>query len=406
MSSPGTGATMVFIAFAATGIARALVRVKRRTITSKALATLLPSTAEGIRQGGEALRRGDLVAFPTETVYGLGANALNPKACRDIFTTKGRPLTDPLIVHVTSTEWARALLKLTEKQRQVFDVLSKSFWPGPLTIVAKASPDVFAPEAITLLTAGTGMVGVRVPLHKEARALIDSAKVPVAAPSANRFGHVSPTSAQHVVADLGAFPIFVMDSAETCSVGIESTVVGFVNLDSKQCVTLFRRGGISEEQLVQVLKPLSVNIELAPSLIRTKESSKKVAEEEIPQIAPGQLLTHYAPDNVESFLWEEDSNGFELPHSLKDTIVVDFGGSMARFKSKALAYRDLSSKGNVDEACKAVFDVLRWTETVENAKAVLLPNVIQVINQGSALALDDRLYRAASGRRVGKVGSS
>lgn len=177
---------------------------------------------DSLDEAASALRSGRLVAFPTETVYGLGADAFNEASVASIFTVKGRPRSDPLIVHVASAGAAEALVRLGPGGLELMRRLTASFWPGPLTLVAPAVPEL--PSAVT---SGSGYVGVRVPEHALARELLQRAAVPVAAPSANRFGHVSPTRAQHVMDDLAHHPILVLDAppADCCGVGIESTVV-------------------------------------------------------------------------------------------------------------------------------------------------------------------------------------
>ena len=158
---------------------------------------ILPNTREGISKAASLIKQGGLVAFPTETVYGLGANALNEEAVLSIFKAKGRPLTDPVIIHVSTAIMATELLEIEDdSSRQMFEILTTCFWPGPLTIIAKAKP--FVPKVVS---AGTGFVGVRCPSHPLAIALIIASGLPIAAPSANRFGHVSPTKARHVLAD-------------------------------------------------------------------------------------------------------------------------------------------------------------------------------------------------------------
>ena len=262
----------------------------------KALA--LSTTSEDLEKAGKRLRDGGLVAFPTETVYGLGANALDEAAVRSIFTTKGRPLNDPLIVHVPAPDAALELLQLGNDIEPLYRYLATAFWPGPLTLVGRAH------ESIPLtVTAGTGMVGIRCPNHPVARRLLEAAKVPVAAPSANRFGHVSPTSASHVLQDLGQHDIFVVDggmvgrgddgggggSATDCSVGIESTVAKIDGVEKK--IILFRRGGISQAQLESALRqgPFSdFSVEVRAKVVIHKEEEvglKGVGEE-----APGSTL--------------------------------------------------------------------------------------------------------------------
>lgn len=163
--------------------------------------------------------------MPTETVYGLGANALNPDACMSIFNTKGRPLTDPLIVHVHSVEQALPLIDQKQENAEIimniFQELAKAYWPGPLTMVVRANLDVIP----SLITAETGWVGIRIPNSPVALELLKAANVPVAAPSANKFGHVSPSKAQHVYDDFHKDSEVTILDGGACSFGIESTVM-------------------------------------------------------------------------------------------------------------------------------------------------------------------------------------
>ena len=186
---------------------------------------------DSIDEAAAALRAGTLVAFPTETVYGLGAHAFDAAAIANVFAFKGRPASDPLIVHVPTAAAAEKLIELDPAGLALMRQLMADFWPGPLTLVAPACAAL--PPAVT---AGSGFVGVRCPAHPRANELLVAAGVPVAAPSANRFGHVSPTRAEHVMDDLGEHPILVLrpgaradgaDGADggdaCCDVGIEST---------------------------------------------------------------------------------------------------------------------------------------------------------------------------------------
>ena len=202
-----------------------------------------PADAEGLpralRDAGAWLRAGKLVAFPTETVYGLGANALDEEAVRRVFEAKGRPAFNPLIVHVDSLERVGEVAREVPAQARE---LAATFWPGPLTIVLPRSAAV--PDVVT---GGLETVGVRMPAHPVARALLAEAQVPVAAPSANPFTQVSPTTAQHVLARLDGRIDAVIDGGPT-DVGIESTVVA-INGDG--ALVLLRHGGISREQLQQ-----------------------------------------------------------------------------------------------------------------------------------------------------------
>lgn len=224
------------------------------------------ASSENIAKAAELLRRGELVAFPTETVYGLGANALSAEAVRKIYEAKGRPSTSPLIVHVASVEMARGLVT---EWPVAAALLAEKFWPGPLTLVlpkAAAVPDE--------LSAGLPTVGLRWPKHAVAEALIREAGVPLAAPSANRFTELSPTTAQHVEAGLGDRVAMVLEGGAS-EVGIESTVLSLVGGTPR----LLRPGMISRQQIEAVVGPVEV----------VTAASGEAHE------APGQHEKHYAP---------------------------------------------------------------------------------------------------------------
>lgn len=227
-------------------------------------------SVDDLAEAAEKLRAGELVAFPTETVYGLGANALDPEAVRDIFRAKGRPPTNPLIVHVASVDRARDLVT---GWPDAAERLSEAFWPGPLTLVlprADAIGDV--------VTAGLDTVGIRMPSHPVAKMLIELAGVPVAAPSANRYTAVSPTRAAHVVAGLGDRVKLVVDGGQT-TVGLESTVV---RIESDGTVTLLRSGMVSVEELEDVVK---TPVRRATAAVDDGETRP----------SPGQSVRHYSP---------------------------------------------------------------------------------------------------------------
>ncbi len=193
-----------------------------------------------IAHAAELLRSGKLVAFPTETVYGLGADALDAVAVARIFEVKGRPNTSPVIVHVSDHEMVATVAAAWPDKAQI---LAEHFWPGPLTLVVPKAPAV-----PNIVTAGLTTVGVRMPAHPIALALIAAAQVPVAAPSANRFGQVSPTTAEHVRQGLGDRVDFILDGGP-CAVGIESTVLSLV----EDVPVLLRPGGISRQQIEAVI---------------------------------------------------------------------------------------------------------------------------------------------------------
>ena len=196
-----------------------------------------------VDQAAELLRNGRLVVFPTETVYGLGANALDPAAVARIFEAKGRPLTSPLIVHVSSIEMARELAAVWPPQAQA---LAERFWPGPLTIIVPKTAQV--PD---LVTAGLPSVGLRIPAHPVALELLLAAGIPLAAPSANRFTQLSPTTAEHVREGLGDRVDMILDGGP-CTVGIESTVISLAGETPK----ILRPGLISQTDIEAVIGPV------------------------------------------------------------------------------------------------------------------------------------------------------
>ena len=225
---------------------------------------LLPATEENIRLAASVIRRGGLVAFPTETVYGLGADALNPEAVARIYEAKGRPRFDPLIVHVASREDVRRLVeKVPEEARLLMD----RFWPGPLTLVLPKR-DVVPP----ITTAGLPTVAVRMPDHPVALRLIRYSGTPIAAPSANPFGYVSPTTARQVAETLGERVDVILDAGRT-PIGVESTIIAF----SGEEVLLLRPGGLPVEEIERVLG----------------RRVKPYVEGKV--LAPGTLKRHYSP---------------------------------------------------------------------------------------------------------------
>jgi L-threonylcarbamoyladenylate synthase len=221
-----------------------------------------------IADAASVLVRGGLVAFPTETVYGLGANALDSAAIDALFAAKGRPPTDPVIVHLASSA---DLHTVARKMPAIVEQLASRFWPGPLTMVLEKTAQVSSS-----ITAGLDTVGARVPAHPVAQAFLRAAKVPIAAPSANRFARPSPTRAEHVLDDLNGLIDLVLDAGPT-PVGVESTVL---DLTSSPPAVL-RPGGVTVEELRAVI----------PDVVFTS----RTATASVAQVAPGQFLRHYAP---------------------------------------------------------------------------------------------------------------
>ena len=312
--------------------------------------TVVAATPEAIARAAALLGEGRLVAFPTETVYGLGADATNARAVAAIFEAKGRPRFNPLIVHVPSLDRVRALAELTAAGC----TLAAAFWPGPLTLVLRKAPD--CPVA-DLTTAGLDTIAVRVPAHPLGRALLEAAGVPIAAPSANRSGHVSPTTAAHVAADLGHRVAMILDGGAT-PVGLESTVVDVTG----DTPVILRPGGIAREDIARVLgRPIAL----------AKDQNERPA-------SPGMLSQHYAP----STRLRLDAHAAQPGEAL-----IAFGPAPPHNGPCV----NLSPTGDVTEAAANLFAALR---TLDSAGAVAIA-VMPIPETGLGEAINDRLRRAA-----------
>ncbi len=360
-------------------------------------------SVEELESCGLRLRQGNLVAFPTETVYGLGCNALDPAAIIKVFEAKERPLTDPLISHVVDHQVAYDLWLAGEcsLEGKALRCLCDKFWPGPLTLVAKAAPHVPA-----ILMANTGFVACRSPQHPISRALINAAQVPIAAPSANKFGHVSPTRASHVWDDLKYEDVWIVDTneAETaniCSFGVESSVAKVeMDDDTRGQITLLRQGAVCVADIRACLEDAG----LSENFI-VRAQTKRATDETVANVAPGQIIRHYSPD-IPSYILSRERciESSELSpddeDSLSKTVIIDFRGILYKWKEKCLAYRELSQSGDSLEATKSVFETLRWAECVDHAKHIIFPEILENEpgkDDALVLALKDRLTRAASG---------
>ena len=315
--------------------------------------------AAGLARAAALLRAGKLVAFGTETVYGLGADATAAAAVAAVFAAKGRPRFNPLICHYPEAESAFADVVPGPDAR----ALAAAFWPGPLTLVLPRR----AGSAVAALTgAGLDTLAVRVPAPAMARALLTAVGRPVAAPSANRSGQVSPTTAAHVLEGLGGRIAAVLDSGP-CAVGVESTVVDL----SGDRPRLLRPGGVPLEALVAAIGPLALG---APP-----------ADAVAPR-APGQLASHYAP---------------ALPVRLNaetvgaDEALLAFGPPLPG----AAAVFNLSPSGALAEAAARLFAGLRWLDALGAERGVRGIVVMPIPEEGLGRAINDRLRRAAAPRR-------
>jgi L-threonylcarbamoyladenylate synthase len=308
-------------------------------------------TAAALAEAGARLAAGGLVAFPTETVYGLGADATSDAAVARIYTAKTRPSFNPLIAHVATLDDALA--------EAVFDAdalaLAQAFWPGALTLVA---PRKAGGRVCALARAGLESLALRLPAHEGARALIAAAGRPIAAPSANRSGRVSPTTAAHVAEDLGGAVDMILDGGPT-RVGVESTIVSCLEGGPR----LLRPGGVAREEIEAVL---GRSLGEAPDA-----GSAKV-------VAPGMLASHYAP----RALLRLDATSLE-----PGEIALDFGGRLG-------GGLDLSPAGDVQEAAANLFAFLHRLDAMGATRVAVAP----IPRHGLGEAIVDRLARAAAPR--------
>ncbi len=339
-----------------------------------------------IERAANVLRVGNVVAFPTETVYGLGADVFQPAALEGIFLAKGRPHNDPLIAHIADEAALELLtIALPEQAKR----LAAAFWPGPLTLVLPRGPRV-----PYLMTAGLETVAVRMPRHPVALALIRALGSPIAAPSANRFMHVSPTTAQHVLSDLvGRVPL-ILDGGP-CEVGVESTVL---DLCSEQ-PTILRPGGVSLEALRSVLPDV-----LPPRSHKAAGVPESAESASTAQHSPGQMLTHYAP-SIPLLLFEGSAASMraailaEVQRRQEQgervgVLVAD--EDVATFQQSGALVCSLGSAANPAQVASALFHGLRALEDAQ--VQVLLCR--QFDDGGLGLAIRDRLLKAASGRVI------
>jgi len=316
-----------------------------------------PSRAEAITRAVELLEKGELVALPTETVYGLAADAFNPIAVAKIFEAKDRPRFDPLIVHLPDREWLTRAAKVGGEGRQLIEKLTDRFWPGPLTIVLpkrEIVPDI--------VTAGLNTVAVRISSHPVFAQIIDAFGGPLAAPSANRFGRVSPTTAQHVRDELdGRIPLIV-DDGPTAH-GIESTIVAV--RDGK--IHILRRGPVTTEQISEFGK-----IDIA-------DATGKVS-------APGQLPTHYAPKTPLRLI--EDAGSFSPEENQRVGLLA---WNSVKLEKDFAMVRCLSDRQDLREAAANLFRYLRELDQ-SNLDLIVAERVPL---RGLGAAIMDRLRRAA-----------
>lgn len=317
-------------------------------------------TGTDISVAQQLLQSGKLVAIPTETVYGLAADGLNEQAVLSIFRAKKRPDFDPLILHAVNTEAAFALAaEVPEKAR----MLARAFWPGPLTLVLPKKKEV--PYVVT---SGLDTVGLRVPNHALTHALLGLLPFPLAAPSANPFGYISPTTAQHVMENLGNEIDYILDGGP-CAHGLESTIVGFEDGEP----VVYRRGSLPKTELEKVVGPMGEKINAS--------SNPK---------APGQIAVHYAPRKKLVLVDHDDP---DFPNHIGEPFtLISFGNLFAQTEKRAHTVLPLSETGNITEAARKLYGTLREADhTVNN---IIVTSFLP--GEGMADAINDRLRRAAT----------
>src|SRR6266478_3318996 len=322
---------------------------------------ILPAGEAAVAAAARALAGGDLVAFPTETVYGLGADATNADAIARLYQAKGRPSFNPLIAHVRDIEAAMRIARFDD----IAIALAKAFWPGPLTLVLPKTKDCTVAD---LATAGLDTVAIRVPAHPVARAILRAFGGPVVAPSANLSGHVSPTTAAHVQSDLAGRIDLIVDGGAV-EVGVESTIVGCFDEPM-----LLRPGGVPRGEIERVL---------GRALVQPPEDADNDTSQ---PLAPGMLASHYAPRTPVRLNAESIEAGEAL---------LAFGPDAVQGADSATAVMNLSAHSDLNEAAANLFGYLRALDA-DGARAVA---VMPVPDHGLGEAINDRLRRAAMGRK-------
>jgi L-threonylcarbamoyladenylate synthase len=317
---------------------------------------IVPADIQHITEAAKAIQRGELVSFPTETVYGLGGDATNDRAVAAIYAAKGRPSFNPLIVHVGSLSAAAEFAEFSPDAVK----LARKFWPGPLTLVVPRR----AKCALSLLvSAGMDSVALRVPAHPTARALLVISGRPLAGPSANPSGRISPTTASHVEEGLGDKLAMILDGGP-CQIGVESTVISLLG----EAPALLRPGGVTAE-------------EIAAELGRAIDIAPPIGDVEAGLHGPGRLLSHYAPER------QVRLNATDVR---EDEGLLAFGPNVPPAKVTL----NLSPGGDLNEAAANLFAMLRALDRPDVAGIAVMP----IPAVGLGLAINDRLTRAAAPR--------
>ncbi len=331
---------------------------------------ILSGSEQDLKTAAELIKKGETVAFPTETVYGLGANALDGEAVKRIFAAKGRPSDNPLIVHISDAETVEELAdNISEEAREVMN----RFWPGPITLILKKKTCI--PNEVS---AGLDTVGIRMPENEIARRFIKMCGVPIAAPSANISGKPSPTTFEHVEEDMKGRAAGII-RGEDCRVGVESTVIDM----SGDVPTILRPGGISAEQLRGIIGEVRI--------------SSEIGNDGVPK-APGMKYKHYSPKAQVYILRGTAEAAAEFVAKrgeMRKTAVIAFD-EFKDIMPKSVEFFSLGSVKDPESAAHRLFDCLRRCDT-ENIKEAYAP---EIPDEGLWRAVKNRLYKAAAGRVI------
>ena len=391
---------------------RDLIKYKELIKNPDVLSRLYEPNEDNIKLCAEYINKGGIVGMPTETVYGLAANAFNVEACYKIFEYKGRPLTDPLIVHVSSIEMAKKIIIMNQEIEPIFNLLIKNFWPGPLTIVLKANLNLLSNKIL----AGNDTVGIRFPVNPIANKLIEYSGVPIAAPSANKFSHISPVNPYHVFEDFKEFPVKILNGgvSKYC---MESTVMKICYEEKK--LLIFRLGAVSPDDLKRVLDTdeqfKNYKIEcLTKKLKVTTEDLRKIKEQKskdnsltINQDAPGQFLKHYSP-KLQTYLYSgEDLKDFVEEIKINDKMIfIDYKEIMknkflGKYEIKEKNFLELAKDGNPNTVMQNFYNSLHEAEKKEGMKYIIIIDLEKFMDDNShKLTLLDRIWKAAAFKKA------
>lgn len=343
-------------------------------------------TEENIKLCAKNILEGNVVVFPTETVYGMGACALNDSAVEKIYNYKKRPINNPLIVHVIGWSEAEIYINPTQNERDIAKRLVDVFWPGPLTILVRKN------EFISdLVTANSEFVGLRSPSNKHARKLLESCMVPIAAPSANISNKITSTSRDHIISYFGESSISLLVDSEPCELGTESTIVKVEN----ETVTIMRPGMVTIDILEDVFKNMP-NVKLCYKNNQNQTDS------------PGTSISHYTTTkntvlfNFMDMEIDESSHTEDIENLLNNYLdksaCIDFGKRNIQYKDLFGAYVDLSKDGDVNEAIFNLYDVLHQLDKLDISNILIFDFYSN--KDGLYQTIFDRMYRCCSGKKI------